>query len=61
MIVKGHRAAMVELNCETDFVARNGQFHDLLNEISTVVLKDAPERGKPAKTVFMNHDESAHF
>ena len=25
---------MVELNCETDFVARNAQFHELLNEVA---------------------------
>ena len=25
---------MVELNCETDFVARNKEFHELLNQIS---------------------------
>lgn len=31
---KGVRAAMVELNCETDFVARNQLFGELLNDIA---------------------------
>ena len=34
VIVKGNCASMVELNCETDFVARNAQFHELLNEVA---------------------------
>ena len=32
-------ATMVELNSETDFVARNKQFHNLLNTIITVILE----------------------
>ena len=31
---RGVRAAMVELNCETDFVARNRLFGELLNDIA---------------------------
>ena len=30
----GHRAGIVELNCETDFVARNDAFQDLLKELA---------------------------
>lgn len=37
----GGSAAMVELNCETDFVARNEQFHAILNNISEVLLSQA--------------------
>ena len=33
MFVEGNSGAMVELNCETDFVAKNSKFHTLLNEI----------------------------
>jgi elongation factor Ts len=33
-------AAIVELNCETDFVARNKKFIQLLDEISTVCIKE---------------------
>lgn len=37
----GTAAAMVELNSETDFVARNKQFHLLLNAVVDVCLKQA--------------------
>jgi len=37
----GSAAAMVELNSETDFVARNKQFHILLNAIVDVCLSKA--------------------
>jgi translation elongation factor EF-Ts len=33
MYVEGNSGAMVELCCETDFVAKNAKFHSLLNEI----------------------------
>jgi len=39
----GTAAAMVELNSETDFVARNKQFHVLLNAIVDVCLKQAQQ------------------
>lgn len=37
----GLAAAMVELNCETDFVAKNKQFHDLLNQVVESILAAA--------------------
>jgi elongation factor Ts len=35
-------AAMVEVNCETDFVARNEEFRAFANEVAQVVARDAP-------------------
>jgi len=35
-------AAMVEVNCETDFVARNEEFRVFANEIAQVVARDCP-------------------
>ena len=35
-------AAMVEINCETDFVARNEDFRTFVNEIAEIVVRDAP-------------------
>ena len=29
-------ASMVEVNCETDFVARNGQFQDMVRDITSL-------------------------
>ncbi len=43
VLVKDNTAAMIELNCETDFVARNKVFHELLQEIVNVSLKSAPK------------------
>ena len=34
-------ATLVELNSETDFVARNNQFHSLLNNIISIVTEQA--------------------
>jgi len=35
LLVQQHTAALVELNCETDFVARNQQFVSLLGRVAT--------------------------
>lgn len=39
MITKNNHGALVEINCETDFVARNKKFHDLAEIIVSTVLK----------------------
>jgi elongation factor Ts len=36
------RAAMVEVNCETDFVARNEEFRAVANDIARAVAQDDP-------------------
>ena len=35
-------AAMVEINCETDFVARNDEFRAFANEVAQIVARDQP-------------------
>ena len=35
-------AAMVEVNCETDFVARNDEFRAFANEIAQIVAREQP-------------------
>ena len=35
-------AAMVEVNCETDFVAKNDEFRAFANEIAQIVLREQP-------------------
>jgi elongation factor Ts len=35
-------AAMVELNCETDFVAKNDDFRAFANEIAQIVVREQP-------------------
>ncbi|HXX93732.1 MAG TPA: elongation factor Ts [Planctomycetota bacterium] len=39
----GKVAAMVELSCETDFVAKNEEFQDLLKELSVAVCAFNPQ------------------
>jgi len=36
--VVGDKAALVELNCETDFVARNAKFHSLLQVVASTCI-----------------------
>ncbi|MBI2083890.1 MAG: elongation factor Ts [Deltaproteobacteria bacterium] len=38
----GSEASLVEVNCETDFVARTDQFQHFVKEVSNVVLKNGP-------------------
>jgi elongation factor Ts len=39
VVVDGGRAAVVEVNSETDFVAKNAQFQDFVAEVARVALK----------------------
>ena len=40
--IDGNKAAIVEVNAETDFVAKNEKFLDLLDQTVDVVLKNEP-------------------
>ncbi|HLS07662.1 translation elongation factor Ts, partial [Lentibacillus sp.] len=39
----GNTAALLEVNCETDFVTKNDQFKQLLSELGTHIVKQKPE------------------
>ncbi|XP_074658122.1 elongation factor Ts, mitochondrial-like [Tubulanus polymorphus] len=39
LIVEGDAASIVELNCETDFVARNKKFHALVQQVADACLR----------------------
>ncbi len=41
----GHKAALVEVNCETDFVGRNSEFVDFAHAIASAVLKTGATDG----------------
>ncbi len=41
-VVEGNVGAMVEVNCETDFVAKNEEFKELVKTIATCVVKANP-------------------
>jgi len=34
---------LLEVNCETDFVAKTDQFHDLVDQLGRIVLENTPE------------------
>ncbi|MGB2561892.1 translation elongation factor Ts [Leuconostoc mesenteroides] len=40
--VKGNRTAIIELNSETDFVAGNAEFNELLNAVANTIVEFAP-------------------
>ena len=40
--VEGKVGVLVELNCESDFVAKNPQFSEIANEVSKVIVKYSP-------------------
>ena len=40
--IEGKTGVLVELNCESDFVAKNPQFSEIANEVSKVIIKYSP-------------------
>ena len=42
--VDGNVAAVVEVNAETDFVAKNDKFQNLVADITAIIAKNKPER-----------------
>ncbi|WP_077326183.1 translation elongation factor Ts [Virgibacillus siamensis] len=41
--VAGNTAALIEVNCETDFVTKNDQFKNLLSELGKHIVSEKPE------------------
>lgn len=48
LYVEGNSGAMIELNCETDFVAKNTKFHSLLNEIAAAKFQHLKANPAPS-------------
>lgn len=46
--VDGNKAAIIELNSETDFVAGNAEFNDLLKAVANTIVAFAPENVEAA-------------
>ena len=49
--IKGNDAVVVELNSETDFVAKNSEFKDLLDKIGNTILENKVETMEDALNV----------
>lgn len=43
--IKGDKAVVIEVNSETDFVAKNAEFIDMVKEISNIILDNEVEDG----------------
>jgi len=58
--IQSNVAALVELNCETDFVARNKKFISLVDEIATMCVKSvASEPGQPLDKTVISKNQVA--
>ena len=42
ILVDGNKAAVIEINCETDFVANSDPFRELVKEVNQIVLDNEP-------------------
>lgn len=49
--VKGNKAAIIELNSETDFVAGNAEFNDLLKTVANTIVENSPADVEAALTL----------
>ncbi|EFQ58315.1 translation elongation factor Ts [Streptococcus downei] len=56
--VAGNVAAVVEVNAETDFVAKNAQFVELVNETAKVIAENKPANNEEALVLTMPTGET---
>lgn len=56
--VNGNVAAVVEVNAETDFVAKNAQFVELVNETAKVIAEGKPANNEEALELTMPSGET---
>ena len=52
--INGNKAVILEVNSETDFVAKNDEFKSLVNEIADVVLENNPSNVEEALEIVSN-------
>ena len=58
VFVNGNVAAVVEVNAETDFVAKNAQFVDLVNATAKVIAEGKPANNEEALALTMPSGET---
>ena len=56
--INGNDAALIELNCETDFVCANADFKTLLKKIATVVVNNKPATMEEANALVVENNET---
>ena len=57
IVIEGKTAAIIEVNSETDFVAKNAEFRDLVNGAAKAVVKYAPKDVEELKECKFNDGE----
>ena len=57
-LLNGNVAAVVEVNAETDFVAKNAQFVDLVNATAKVIAEGKPANNEEALALTMPSGET---
>ena len=56
--IDGNNAALVELNCETDFVCKNADFVELLKKVANAVVKALPANMDEANAIVTESGET---
>ena len=54
VITEGNKAVILEINCETDFVAKNEKFQNFVNEVARI-LKDLPLKERTMQKLMKKH------
>ena len=57
VLVRGQTAALVQLNCETDFVAKNSEFVSLLRQVAEGCIQSAATTDQPWLQSAVSQDE----
>ncbi|KAG8452573.1 hypothetical protein GDO86_004384 [Hymenochirus boettgeri] len=52
LLHEGNSAVMVEVNCETDFVARNSKFQQLVQQVAVITLRHCQSQKENLDTYF---------
>lgn len=48
IVVDGNKAVILEINCETDFVAKNEKFQNFVNDVANTILKSEAKTNEDA-------------
>lgn len=51
IFIKGNNAVVLEINCETDFVAKNEEFKSMVDKIGNAILEDGTTSDKEALNI----------
>ncbi|MHB9648647.1 translation elongation factor Ts [Weissella paramesenteroides] len=58
VVSKDHKAAIIELNSQTDFVAGNAEFNELLHAVANAIVEYAPANVEDALALKVSEDQT---